>query len=82
MEKIAAGLMVCLAVLSVGAAGAERVTDMPAQARPKAENKMVLLDFTGSDWCGWRIKLNKEVFPSRSSPNTPKQPWSAPDWTS
>ena len=23
---------------------------------------MVLLDFTGSDWCGWCIKLDKEVF--------------------
>jgi thiol-disulfide isomerase/thioredoxin len=21
------------------------------------ENKLVLLDFTGSDWCGWCIKL-------------------------
>src|SRR5215467_1836959 len=23
---------------------------------------MVMLDFTGSDWCGWCIKLHKEVF--------------------
>ncbi len=23
---------------------------------------MVLLDFTGSDWCGWCIKLQKETF--------------------
>ncbi|HEY5891586.1 MAG TPA: thioredoxin family protein [Chthoniobacterales bacterium] len=28
----------------------------------KSENKLVLLDFTGSDWCGWCIKLDKEVF--------------------
>ncbi|MFL6583534.1 MAG: thioredoxin family protein [Chthoniobacterales bacterium] len=33
-----------------------------AQQRAKADNKMLLLDFTGSDWCGWCIKLNKEVF--------------------
>lgn len=26
------------------------------------QNKMVLLDFTGSDWCGWCIKLQKETF--------------------
>jgi protein disulfide-isomerase len=26
------------------------------------ENKMVLLDFTGSDWCGWCVKLHKETF--------------------
>jgi protein disulfide-isomerase len=23
---------------------------------------MVLLDFTGSDWCGWCIKLQKDTF--------------------
>ena len=31
-------------------------------AKAKAENKLIMLDFTGSDWCGWCIKLNKEVF--------------------
>ena len=24
-----------------------------AVAQAKAENKAILLDFTGSDWCGW-----------------------------
>lgn len=33
-----------------------------AQVRAKAENKPMLLDFTGSDWCGWCIRLDKEVF--------------------
>ena len=33
-----------------------------AVAQAKADKKMVLLDFTGSDWCGWCIKLDKEVF--------------------
>ncbi len=28
----------------------------------KAEKKMVLLDFTGSNWCGWCKKLDREVF--------------------
>jgi len=28
----------------------------------RTENRDVLLDFTGSDWCGWCIKLDKEVF--------------------
>ncbi|MCU0858397.1 MAG: thioredoxin family protein, partial [Pontiellaceae bacterium] len=27
-----------------------------------AENKYVLIDFSGSDWCGWCIKLDDEVF--------------------
>jgi thioredoxin-related protein len=33
-----------------------------AKKRAKAENKKILADFTGSDWCGWCIKLKKEVF--------------------
>lgn len=33
-----------------------------ALAKAKTEKKQVLLDFTGSDWCGWCIKLNQEVF--------------------
>ena len=28
----------------------------------RAEKKVVLVDFTGSDWCVWCIKLKKEVF--------------------
>lgn len=28
----------------------------------KKEDKLLMLDFTGSDWCGWCIKLDKEVF--------------------
>jgi thioredoxin-related protein len=31
-------------------------------AKAKADNKLVLLDFTGSDWCGWCIKIDKEIF--------------------
>jgi len=31
-------------------------------AKAKAEKKLALVDFTGSDWCGWCIKLDKEVF--------------------
>lgn len=33
-----------------------------AKAKAVAEQKPMLLDFTGSDWCGWCIKLDKEVF--------------------
>ena len=37
-------------------------TDLPAALnRARSENKMVLLDFTGSDWCGWCIKFDKDV---------------------
>lgn len=28
----------------------------------KTEKKIALVDFTGSDWCSWCMKLDKEVF--------------------
>lgn len=45
-------------------AGGENWTDNYAQAQETAaaEGKDLLLDFTGSDWCGWCIRLNEEVF--------------------
>lgn len=33
-----------------------------AVEKAKKENKTVLLNFTGSDWCGWCMKLSREVF--------------------
>ena len=33
-----------------------------ASASAKESGKYLLLDFSGSDWCGWCIKLEKEVF--------------------
>ncbi|MDC0497507.1 thioredoxin family protein [bacterium] len=49
--------------LSLTAGGDAWLTDFEAaKARAKAEQKPMLLDFTGSDWCGWCIKLDKEVF--------------------
>lgn len=43
--------------------GKDWLTDMDrAIERATAENKDLLLDFTGSDWCGWCIRLNEEVF--------------------
>jgi thioredoxin-related protein len=32
------------------------------QQEAKANDKLVLLDFTGSDWCGWCKLLDKEIF--------------------
>jgi protein disulfide-isomerase len=32
-----------------------------AQQEAKAGNKFLLLDFTGSDWCGWCKKFDREV---------------------
>jgi thioredoxin-related protein len=32
-----------------------------AQEEAKAGNKILLLNFTGSDWCGWCKKFDKEI---------------------
>jgi len=43
--------------------GESWLTDFEAaKAKAVAEQKPLLLDFTGSDWCGWCIKLDEEVF--------------------
>jgi len=63
MKKTILTLCAVLALAQVKAAELDWQTDLPkAQAQAKAEKKLVMLDFTGSDWCGWCIKLNKEVF--------------------
>ncbi|MDD2708900.1 MAG: thioredoxin family protein [Verrucomicrobiae bacterium] len=33
-----------------------------ALAIAKAEKKFLLMDFSGSDWCGWCVRLEEEVF--------------------
>ncbi len=33
-----------------------------ASSTAKTSGKYIMLDFSGSDWCGWCIKLEKEVF--------------------
>jgi thioredoxin-related protein len=61
-------LLKSLAVLAATAtfafsADAEWMTDFDAaKAKAKAEKKVLLLNFTGSDWCGWCHKLDNEVF--------------------
>jgi thioredoxin-related protein len=62
MKKFAFGLLIAMALTQVRAEE-QWLTDVPkAEAKAKAEKKLVMLDFTGSDWCGWCIKLHKEVF--------------------
>jgi protein disulfide-isomerase len=63
MKKIAIALLACCALLKVNAADLNWLTDVTkAEAQAKTDNKLVLLDFTGSDWCGWCMKLDKETF--------------------
>jgi len=64
MKKLTLGLLLCwVALQGFAAEELNWLTDLPkAQAQAKKENKLVMMDFTGSDWCGWCIKLHNEVF--------------------
>ena len=56
-------LLLIAANLTVRGESLEWFTDAAAaQTKARAENKLVMLDFTGSDWCSWCIKLKREVF--------------------
>ena len=58
--------LIVLATVAIGAgafASEGWETDFEkAKTKAKAEGKHILMDFSGSDWCGWCVKLDKEVF--------------------
>lgn len=65
MKKVAIGLAVGWLAFQAAAAEKEWMTDLPkAQEKAKAEKKLVLIDFTGSDWCPPCKSLHKNVFAS------------------
>jgi protein disulfide-isomerase len=66
MKKIVFGLLAGLVAFSLAAAEGEWLTDLAkAKAKAKEEKKLVLLDFTGSDWCPPCKALHKNVLTSK-----------------
>ncbi len=64
MKRIAIALLLCWAA-QIHAA--EWLTDLPkALEKAKAEKKLVLMDFTGSDWCPPCKELHKTVLTSKT----------------
>jgi thioredoxin-related protein len=68
-ETMKTFIKLCVAMLAlhtsghVFAGGEGWLTDIDAAKKSASESKKdLLIDFTGSDWCGWCIKLNDEVF--------------------
>ena len=56
------GLMAGAVLLSPVMAAAGWMTDLPAACRQaEKENKLVLIDFTGSDWCSACVRLRRTV---------------------
>jgi protein disulfide-isomerase len=63
MKKTLITTLLLLAGLAVSAGEPEWLTDMDkAQKAAADQNKTILVNFTGSDWCGWCKRLDKEVF--------------------
>lgn len=63
---IAAITLIAATVTNLSAAESAWSTDLPAaQAQAKKDKKLVLVNFTGSDWCSWCKKLQKEVFTTK-----------------
>ena len=63
MKKIVTLMAVSVFLLASAWAGEGWETDFSkAKARAAEKNLPILIDFTGSDWCGWCIRLDDEVF--------------------
>lgn len=63
---LAAITLIAATVTNLSAAESAWSTDLPAaQAQAKKDKKLVLVNFTGSDWCSWCKKLQKEVFTTK-----------------
>ncbi len=63
MKKLATFVLILYIGLSAFASGSVWMTDMDAAMKlAEKTGKPILADFSGSDWCGWCVKLDQEVF--------------------
>ena len=83
MKKIAFYALIVGWLEIVAAGEAHWLTSVAgSQAQAKKENKLVLMDFTGSDWCSWCMKLDKVSLHQAGIPrNTPARILSWCRWT-
>ncbi|PTX98242.1 thioredoxin family protein [Spartobacteria bacterium LR76] len=57
--------LIVSAVIACAAGFGWQINYSDALEQAAKERKAVLLNFSGSDWCGWCIKLDKETFSER-----------------
>lgn len=62
LRMLSAVTLVVLSFVSIAAADKWETNFEKARTKAKESNRYMLLNFSGSDWCGWCIKLDKEVF--------------------
>ena len=61
--KTLISLAVATTITLTSASAASWLTDIKAaQDQARSQNKLILVNFTGSDWCPWCIRLRNEVF--------------------
>ncbi|HEV2319659.1 MAG TPA: thioredoxin family protein [Verrucomicrobiae bacterium] len=62
MKTLMVACVIGCAAAGIHAADLNWLTSLPqAEAQAKDQNKLVLMDFTGSDWCPWCKKLDKDT---------------------
>ena len=80
MRKIV--ICACLCGLVAVAFGAKLSKSVPkgwgedvaaASETAKKEGKLMLLAFSGSDWCGWCVKMEKEIYSQKKFINEAKK---------
>lgn len=64
MKNVTTALLLAVGLVFVASVRADSAweTDYKkAQEEAKTNHKLILLNFTGSDWCGWCIQLDKAI---------------------
>ena len=73
MRKTAASVLACC--LTAAAFGAKLSESVPkgwgedfaaAKEEAAANGKLILLAFSGSDWCGWCVKMDKDIYSQKT----------------
>jgi thioredoxin-related protein len=60
-------LVTALSTLAADSAASPWKTDLPAaKTEARKDKKVILMDFTGSDWCGWCIKMKKDTLDQKA----------------
>lgn len=64
LKSLKLALFTATLICTIGSANADawQTSYSEAVKLAKKSGKPIMIDFTGSDWCGWCIKLHQEVF--------------------
>ena len=63
LKRAILGVSTFLLLAATASAGTAWLTSHEEAAKQaRKDGKLIMADFTGSDWCGWCVKLKQEVF--------------------